>query len=266
MNPPKVSIIMGIYNCESTIGDAIESIIDQTYKDWELIMCDDCSKDGTYSVANQYCVKYSDKIILLKNATNQRLAASLNNCLAIARGEYIARMDADDINFPERLEKQVEFLDNHPEYQVVSCKSVVYDENGEREIIGVAGEPQKECMLHSVPFVHPTIMMRRNAYEMVGGYTVLPRTVRGQDIDLWFKFFSKGYRGYILPEVLYKYYNLKSTKKNRKSFKLAFNYTSTNLVGFKLLKFPLYYYAFAFKPIASTIIPERIKIMYRKHC
>lgn len=264
MKEPKVSVIMGAYNCESTIGDSIKSIISQTYTNWELIVCDDCSTDNTYQVVKEFCDKYPNKIILLKNESNQKLATSLNNCLKVARGEYIARMDADDESFPERFDKQVAFLDNHPEYQVVSCKSVVYDENGEREIIGEVGEPGKICMLRNVPFVHPTIMMRRSAYDSIGGYTVLPRTSRGQDIDLWFKFFSKGYRGYILPDVLYKYYNLKSTRKNRKSIKLAINYTNTNLVGFRLLKFPLYYYVFAFKPIASTLIPERIKVLRRK--
>lgn len=264
MDKPKVSVIMGVYNCEKTISVAIESIIAQTYTNWELIICDDCSTDKSVEIIQKY--KDLDKrIVLIRNAINSKLAKSLNNCLAIAKGEYIARMDADDISLPKRLEEQITFLDSHQEFQVISCKSVVLDENGEREIIGKEGEPHKECMLFGVPFVHPTIMMRKSAYDAVGGYTVLPRTQRGQDLDLWFKFFSLGYRGYILPKVLYKYYNFKSTKKNRMGLKLAMNYTKTNLVGFKLLKFPFYYYVMAFKPMISVLLPDRIKVMHRKN-
>lgn len=261
---PKVSIIMGIYNCETTLNDAVKSIVDQTYSNWQLIMCDDCSTDQTYEVASALQKQYPDRILLLRNQKNMRLAATLNHCLQHADGEYVARMDADDLSFSQRLEKQVDFLENNSDYQVVSCKCVVFDENGEREVIGVEGEPSKKCMLYTVPFVHPTIMMRRSAYEAIGGYTVLPRTVRGQDVDLWFKFFSKGYRGYILPDVLYKYYNLQTTLKIRKNYKLALCYVKTNLVGFRLLHFPVYKYVFAFKPLISTLLPERLKIIHRK--
>ena len=111
---PKVSIIMGIYNCASFLPVAIDSILEQTFKDWELILCDDGSKDDTYSVAKLYVDKHPDKIIQLRNEKNMHLAATLNRCLSVARGEYIARMDADDRCMPKRLEIEVAFLDEHP--------------------------------------------------------------------------------------------------------------------------------------------------------
>lgn len=265
MSFPMVSVIMGTYNDKDTVRKAIHSIQEQTYKNWELIICDDHSTDDTYEVLKEIQKDNPEKIILLRNNENMKLAFSLNRCLSVAKGKYIARMDADDISLPHRLETQVNFLETHSEYQVVSCRSVVFDENGEREVIGIEGEPLKECMLFNVPFVHPTIMMRKSVYDEIGGYTVLPRTERGQDVDLWFKFFSKGFRGYILPDVLYKYYNLRSTLKKRKNLRLAFNYTKTNLVGYHLLKFPKYKYIFAFKPVVSTLVPEKIKIIYRNN-
>ena len=98
-----VSIIMGIYNCAETLPEAIESILNQTYLNWELIMCDDGSSDDTWKIAIRYAEKYPDKIKILKNESNKGLNYTLNRCLKKATGKYIARMDGDDISMPERL-------------------------------------------------------------------------------------------------------------------------------------------------------------------
>lgn len=84
----KVSIIMGIYNCADTLSQAIDSILNQTYTDWELIMCDDASTDNTYDVAKSYRDKYPEKIVLIKNEVNSKLSFTLNHCLKYASGEY----------------------------------------------------------------------------------------------------------------------------------------------------------------------------------
>ena len=112
---PRISIIMGIYNCADTLGEAIDSILAQTYTDWKLIMCDDGSVDDTYSVAQRYVRQFSDKMVLLKNDHNMGLNYTLNHCLSAADGELIARMDGDDIALPQRFEREVAFLDAHPE-------------------------------------------------------------------------------------------------------------------------------------------------------
>ena len=109
----KVSIIMGIYNCASTLPEAIDSIINQTYNNWELIMCDDGSVDNTYEIADKYRNQYPKKIVLLKNEKNMGLNYTLNECLKHSSGEYIARMDGDDLSLPTRLEKEVAFLENN---------------------------------------------------------------------------------------------------------------------------------------------------------
>ena len=108
---PKVSIIMGARNCEKTIQKCIDSIFAQTFTDWEFIICDDASEDGTGQLLENFQKVHSEKIIVLHNKERQFLAYSLNKCLRIARGTYIARMDADDISLPRRLEKQVKYLD-----------------------------------------------------------------------------------------------------------------------------------------------------------
>ena len=132
MKQPLVSVIMGIYNTAKSLPDSIESILNQTYKNWELIMCDDCSTDNTFEVANFYAEKYSN-IKVIKNEKNMRLAYSLNQCLKEAKGEYIARMDADDISMPFRFEKQVEFLNDNPEFMCVGSTIIPFDENGEKK-------------------------------------------------------------------------------------------------------------------------------------
>ena len=114
-----ISVIMATYNCEKSVSDSIESIIKQTYTNWEFIICDDCSTDGTYQILQKYKNEYPDKFVIIKNKQNSKLSFSLNHCLKYAQGKYIARMDGDDRAVPERLKKQIEFLNSHKEYQLV---------------------------------------------------------------------------------------------------------------------------------------------------
>lgn len=135
----KVSIIMGIYNCAATLPEAIDSILAQTFSDWQLVLCDDGSKDSTYTVAESYQEKFPNKIVLLQNERNMGLNHTLNRCLQIANGEYVARMDGDDISLPTRLEKEARFLDAHPEYAIVSTPMFFFDET----VIGDEAMPLK---------------------------------------------------------------------------------------------------------------------------
>ena len=124
---PKVSVIMGIYNCEKTLPEAIESILRQTYPNWELILCDDGSSDGTYAIADSYAKRDPQRIILIRNETNKKLAYTLNRCLSVASGELIARMDGDDISHPDRFLRQTEYLLAHPDVQLVGTDMRCFD-------------------------------------------------------------------------------------------------------------------------------------------
>ena len=117
---PKISVIMGIYNCADTLGEAIDCIVAQTETDWELILCDDGSADETYAVAASYQERYPDKIVLLKNEQNLGLNATLNRCLSVAKGAYIARMDGDDLCAPDRFEKELAVLESEADIAIVS--------------------------------------------------------------------------------------------------------------------------------------------------
>lgn len=257
---PLVSIIMGAYNCESTITACIESIRNQTYHNWEFIICDDCSTDNTLSILHMI-QKKDDRIIILHNNYNMRLAASLNNCLSIARGKYIARMDADDESMCERLEKQVEFLESHSEYDVVGCDSIIFDENGERGIRKSVEFPTKSLLVRDTPFAHPTIMMKKSVYDDLGGYTSNKLTMRAEDLDLWFRFFENGYNGYNMQVALYKYREGESDFLKR-SLKAGIQTSKVFWNGYKKIKIPIYKRIWVFKPIISALIPNKIMMWH----
>ena len=257
MTKYKVSVIMGVYNSEKILAMCINSILNQTFKNWELIICDDGSIDNTYLVAKEYSLEY-DNIKVLKNERNMKLAASLNRCLQVASGEYIARIDADDLCLPERLAKQVAFLDQNSVYDLVGSWAILYDENGEKGIRKTKELPDKLSMRFGSPFIHPSIMMRKKVYESLGGYTVKKRTEKGQDTDLWFRFFNAGNKAYNIQEPLIKYHeSLEDYSKY--NIRSAFDRVKNHYYGFKLLGFPKRDYIFLLKPIISAIIPRRIR-------
>ncbi len=257
---PLVSIIMGIYNCQNILPQAIKSILSQTYERWELIMCDDGSTDNTYQVALKYAEKY-ENISVLQNKKNMRLAYSLNKCLKVAKGKYIARMDADDISLKERIEKQVDFLEKNPKYAVVGSSALIYGNGKENEIRYPGEYPDKYTLLTHIPYMHPTIMMRKEIYEVLGGYTVSKETIRGQDLEMWFRFYEKGYCGYNIKEPLLKYHESFNDYK-KMNIKRAWGIFKINLKGFEKLGFPKWKYFHAFRPLICAFIPNRFRCFY----
>lgn len=259
---PKVSIIMGVFNAEKTISRAIDSLLMQTYKNIEIIVCDDCSTDRTYAILKRYETN-NKNIILIKNKENKKLAYSLNECLNLCdnKSKYIARMDADDICINDRIEKQVTFLENNLEYSVVGTARYIDNGFGEMKITNIEKIPNKKSMLKGSPFAHPTIMIKKKCLDKLNGYTVSDRTIRGQDLDLWFRFFSMGYKGYNLEEPLIVYHETIEDYKKR-TLKTAFMYFRTNLFGYKLLNFPFHYYIYAFKPLISAILPSKLMFIF----
>lgn len=257
----KVSVIMSVYNAEHSVERAIDSVLKQSYQNWEFIICNDGSTDNTQEILNQYAKQHPGRFILLKNETNKYLAYSLNRCLEYATGEYVARMDADDCCMEDRFAFQVSVLDAHLEYGVVGCAALISD--GE-SVVGkrIPEEfPTKKNTLLGTPFMHPTIMMRKSIYEALGGYTVANYTRRGQDWDLWFRFFAGGYQGYNIQEPLFVYYETSNNLKNR-SLKNGLNTAKIAFYGYKLNKVPIFYYPLLLKPIVAALIPQRIMFFY----
>ena len=249
---------MAAYNSEETIIESIESIIHQTYSDWEFIICDDGSSDDTYRIIKDYEAKYPGKIIAVQNECNSKLPFSLNHCLRYATGEYIARMDADDRSYPERLEKQYAFLTAHPEIDLVGTGMTCFD--GDR----ITGErfPQKDPSPRmiglGVPFFHATVMMKKSVYDALGGYSLKDYVLRCEDVDLWIRFFAKGFKGVNLQEPLY-YVREDLAASRRRSFKNAANAAKTLFHGFRENGYPAKQYLYVLKPIISVMVPQKIK-------
>lgn len=263
MSNPRVSVIMGIYNGEKTMRRAIDSIVSQTYTDWELIICDDCSNDNTYKIASEYA-ENDKRIKVIRNETNMRLAYSLNHCLSVAQGEYIARMDDDDVCMPERFEKQVEYLDAHPEMAVVGSTVIVFDENGDLGVRGLGTEyPIRTLNKLTIPFAHPTIMMRKTVYDLLGGYTVSPETLRAEDLDMWYRFRLEKLDGYVIQEPLLRYYVPIEAYKKR-SVKAAKGMVKIKKKYFKPLGVPKRYWFLIYKPLVSAILPNWLMALYHK--
>src|SRR5690606_1878528 len=167
---PRISVLMGIYNCASTLPEALDSLLAQTFKDFKIILCDDGSTDNTYEVAQTYANLHKN-IILLQNKKNLKLAATLNHCLKYADTEYVARMDGDDISLPTRFEKQIKFLDNHPEYAVVSSPMIYFDETGDWGKGKAIEYPNIQSFKSGTPHPHAPCMIRTEVIKNVGGYT-----------------------------------------------------------------------------------------------
>lgn len=261
---PRVSVIMATYNCEKTVRESIESIMNQSFTDWEFIICDDGSSDGTYSVLCEYKEKYPDKFIVMKNEVNSKLSFSLNRCLSQASGEYIARMDADDISHETRFEREAAVLDSHPEFAAVGGRIRLFDEGGYYGRVYYPEYPDKFSVARKVPFAHPAVMVRKSAYDKLGGYLVSKMTVRSQDHELWFRFFAAGFTGYNLPEDVLSFREDKNAYK-RRTARVRFNHTRILLRGYKMLHYPIYYYPIAFEPLLKALVPQKMIHVFHKH-
>lgn len=250
----RISVLMGIYNCAATLPEAIDCILAQTVEDWELILCDDGSADDTYAVAKIYAEKYPERIILLKNEKNMGLNYTLNRCLSAAKGEFVARMDGDDLCSPDRFQKELAVLQEHPELAVVSTAMTYFDETGTWGRSQPKIHPEKGDFLYGTPFCHAPCMARRAAFEAVGGYTDDPKFLRVEDYDLWVKLYAAGYRGMNLDEALYQMRDDRNAFSRRK-FRYRINEARVICKAVGLLKLPKSGYIRAMRPILVGLMP-----------
>jgi GT2 family glycosyltransferase len=210
---------MTVYNYEKFIGDSIESILSQTFSNFEFIIVNDASTDRTEEVINSYKDK---RIIYIRNETNIGQTKSLNKGIRAARGKYLARMDSDDMAFPQRLSMQVEFMEKNPKIGVVGAWLQSVDERN--RLIRKSRYPAKPTLVRLLLLnllnwpclTHPTVMMRKEVFDCVGGYD--ERYFISQDYDLWLRIARK-YPLRNIPCILLSYrehrHSLSRSKKER---------------------------------------------------
>lgn len=182
---PKVTVLMSVYNGERYLRAAIGSILKQTFRDFEFLIVNDGSTDSTTKILESY---NDYRIKIINNEKNIGLTKSLNEEIAIAQGKYIARMDADDLSLPERLEKQVAFLEEHPEVGILGCGFQVVSESGDSNYTILY--PSNHNLLRwrlcfSCPIAHPSVMMRTAILRLITGYNTDMRYAA--DYDLWIR-------------------------------------------------------------------------------
>lgn len=259
---PEVSVIIGTYNGESRISKTIDSILNQTFQDFELIICDDASTDQTVDVIEKY-IENDPRIILIKNSTNQKLSITLNHCLSIAKGEFIVRIDDDDIAHKDRIQYQIDFMKKHPEYVVLGTSRNLFDQNG---IWGCDIRPEGEITVIDIAlgksFIHPSVMMRKKVLDEVNGYTVGKNVERTEDLDLWYKILSQGYKGFSTNRVLLDYYEDLSSYGRRKYKYRICEYKVRNYYCNKL-HLPFKCKLYAYRPLLVGLLPR--KFLYSKH-
>jgi len=182
---PTVSVLMSVHNGETFLRPALESLLSQTFDDFELVVVDDASTDETPAILAEYQAR-DDRIRILRNETNRQLPASLNRGLEACRASLVARADADDVYEPERIARQVEFMRSHPEVGLVSSNVRAIDTIG--RVLFETHHPVEHAgirlrMNYRCPINHPATMFRRDLVVEVGGYN--PDAVWAEDIELW---------------------------------------------------------------------------------
>jgi glycosyltransferase involved in cell wall biosynthesis len=191
---PKVSVLMAVFNGESYLSAAIDSILQQTFADFEFLIVNDGSTDSTNRLLSDFAKK-DDRIRIISNPTNIGLARSLNSGISAARGDYIARMDADDVALTQRLATQVRFMDENPSVGLLSGNCHIIDSRGQ-----VLGPPLLSRTLYHCdvfwylcmenPIVHPSVIFRTDIVRRLGGYSESFKHY-AEDYRLWFRFFCE---------------------------------------------------------------------------
>ena len=256
---PSISVMFPVYNCrKSYLKKAIESILAQSFQDFELIIFDDGSTNNVKGVIEDY-IKRDSRIIYVRSEENHGLAYGLNAMVKLAKGKYLARMDADDISAPFRFEKEFHFLEEHPEYGFVGGNLLLMDDRD--NVYGARKYPKKPAIrdfLKYQPYAHPTIMFRKSVLNMDKPYGIEERPRRGEDYQLFMNLTAAGIRGFNLQEDLLLYRETKDSYK-RRTFMDQLDEVGIRWKGFKKMGLnPWHEIYYVIKPIIVWMVPNRI--------
>ena len=193
-----VSVLLSTYNSEATIEKSLISLLNQTYKNLEILIADDGSTDNTKEICKKFQLN-DERILLFSNKKNIGLTKSLNSLAQKASGSLIARQDADDVSLPERIEKQIQFM-NKKKLDAVTTRSLVKQNNKKRPGISFY-IPNKLLINRKNPFIHGTLIIKENVFKDIGYYD--ERFYFAQDYKLFYDLINKGYKVKTLNEALY---------------------------------------------------------------
>lgn len=263
---PKISVISGAYNIGScySFSRSMNSVLQQTFRNFEFIICDDGSTDNTWRLLSEFA-KTDRRIKLLRNRTNAGLAAALNRCIDFSSGEYIARHDCDDYNDPFRFEKQELYFRNHRKISVLGSWVYLFDESGVWGSEKFPEKVQNKDFLFTSPYKHGAVMFRKESLCRAGGYRVAKETRRAEDYDLFMRMqtFCEGAN---LPEYLYYYCEDLAARKRRK-YRYRLDEARVRYRGFKRLGLLPRGIPYVIKPVFVGLIPcaalKRLRSVHR---
>ena len=248
-----VSVLMSVYNGASTLEKAAASILAQTYRDLELILCDDASTDSTWRIMQRIAASDA-RVTIFQNETNLGLGASLNRCLSRAGGEYIARQDADDLSDPDRIERTMDFLlSSGAPY--AACGVRVFDDSGVWSTRQFPQKITKHIIAQKNPFFHPTMIFRRAVIESVNGYRAAPETRRTEDYDLVRRLAAAGEIVENLQAILYSVYEPQEAYL-RHNAKTRLYEVRVRARGLRAMGSPASDYIYLVKPFIMACVPR----------
>ena len=267
MIDPRVSVLMPALNAERYISSAIESILGQTFTDFELIVIDDGSTDRTGEIAGCFA-KHDSRVSLVTFDQNRGIASALNEGIDVARGQYIARMDADDWSFPCRLERQIDFLDDNKDVDL--CGSAIEVCDSDMNPINLRTYPRTDAeirrrLFRYSPFAHPAIVYRTGAARAVGGYNTALSPA--DDYDFYLRLGTVGHFAN-LPDVLHRWRTsrMSSSQANGRRTERLTSYIQCKAAveyGYKMAVGDVAYMALQYA--SSFVIPSRVKFWVFNH-
>lgn len=253
----RFTVITGIHNGHLLqLQQAVDSVLSQSLGEFEWLICDDGSC-APVRLFLESAAQKDPRIRLLRNPQNRGLAYSLNRCIHHAKTELLVRQDGDDLSLPGRFACLVPFMEQHPEYALVSSNISLFDENGVWGRMRYPEFPQREDFLFSLPFMHGAVGMRREALLRVGGYRVSRRTGRCEDLELFMRLYAMGETGYTIQEELYAYRE-DAEAQNRRRYRHRMAEAVVRLEGFAKLGLLPRGILYAGKPLAVGLLPQKL--------
>ncbi len=262
---PAISVIMSVYNQKDgkRLEEAVQSILRQSFTDFEFIIYNDGSEKELAEGLREF-ERTDKRVRVISSPENHGLAYSLNTCIDVAEGKYLARMDDDDISADSRLQVQFDFMESHPEVAYVGCNAKLMDGSGVWGCRKMPERPDRKSFLKCSPFIHPTVMIRREVFQEGNAYSDSKENWRCEDYELFMRLHKLGYRGENIQEDLFFYREDRDSYAKRK-FRYRMDEMRIRRRNFKELGilYPFGWF-YVIRPLLAAAVPDGLIWRARK--